>query len=84
MFIPGGFGAAKNLSTFASQGRNLEVDPDLKKALLSFHSEKKPVGICCIGPIIAAKVFEGKGVTVTLGSQGECWPYSGSIGRQME
>lgn len=37
LFIPGGFGAAKNLSNFASQGDKLEVDSDLKNAMLSFH-----------------------------------------------
>lgn len=39
--------------------------------------------MCCISPIIAAKVFGtasgGPGIKMTLGCRGENWPYNGSI-----
>ena len=39
--------------------------------------------MCCISPVIAAKVFGSKsggpGVKLTLGGRGEDWPFNGSI-----
>ena len=84
IFLPGGFGAAKNLSTFAKDGPNLTVDKDLQKILKEFHASKKVIASCCISPVILAKVFgnknHGPGCLLTLGKTGEGWPYSGSIG----
>lgn len=48
-----------------------------------FHSSQKHIGLCCISPIIAAKVFGtasgGPGLKLTLGCRGDNWPYNGSI-----
>ena len=83
IFLPGGFGVAKNLSDFAYHGADMEVDPEIVRVLKDFHLEKKLMGFCCISPIIAAKVFGkksgGPGLVLTLGSVGEHWPYHGSI-----
>ena len=37
--------------------------------------------MCCIAPIIAAKVFGSQGVNLTLGKSGDesQWPYGGSL-----
>lgn len=66
--FPGGFGAAKNLCTFATEGENCSVDPHVAKLLQEAHQAGKPIGLACIAPVIAAKVF-GKTVrpTVTIG-----------------
>ena len=41
------------------------------------------MGLCCIAPVVAAKVFGtnsgGPGVKMTLGSRGDDWPYNGAI-----
>lgn len=37
LIVPGGFGAAKNLSSFASRGSECVVDPDLKRLVLGMH-----------------------------------------------
>ena len=37
ILLPGGFGAAKNLSNFAFKGADMTVNPDVEKALKSFH-----------------------------------------------
>jgi len=55
VIIPGGFGAAKNLSTFGVS-EDPSVDPDLEIALRETHKAGKPIGLCCISPIIAAMV----------------------------
>ena len=54
--IPGGFGAAKNLSDFGFKGADMTVNDQVERVLKDFHSAGKPIGLCCISPIIAAKV----------------------------
>lgn len=80
LVLPGGFGAAKNLSTYADDGAGCKADPDVRAALEAFRKAGKPIGLCCISPVLAARVF-GKGVTVTTGSESERdgrWPYAGT------
>jgi len=81
LVIPGGFGAAKNLSDFGFKGADMEVDPEMSRVLTEFHGSGKPVALCCIAPIVAAKVLGKSGVTLTLGNSGSeaDWPYQGSI-----
>ena len=71
ILMPGGFGAAKNLSNFAFKGGDMTVNPLVEKALKDFHANNKVVGLACIAPIIASRVFGNKfggpGVTLTLG-----------------
>ncbi|XP_061580158.1 glutamine amidotransferase-like class 1 domain-containing protein 3, mitochondrial [Cololabis saira] len=66
VIIPGGFGAAKNLCTWAVQGKDCSVDEGVKAALQAFHSAGKPIGLCCISPVLAAKVFPGCEVTLGI------------------
>nr|XP_057937157.1 glutamine amidotransferase-like class 1 domain-containing protein 3, mitochondrial [Doryrhamphus excisus] len=66
IIFPGGFGAAKNLCTWAVQGKDCSVNAEVKAVLEAFRSEGKPIGLCCISPVIAAKVFPGCEVTVGL------------------
>lgn len=69
--FPGGFGAAKNLSSFAADGAACSVIPDVERVVKEFHQAGKPVGMCCIAPVIAARVLGraagGPGVKVTIG-----------------
>lgn len=70
-FFPGGFGAAKNLCDFAFKGAECAVEPQVERVIKAFHAAGKPVGLCCIAPVIAARVLgtkkNGPGVTVTIG-----------------
>lgn len=79
--FPGGFGAAKNLSDFGFKGADMSVDPEVARILTEFHAAGKPQALCCIAPILAAKVLGKSGVTLTLGNCGaeSDWPYQGSI-----
>ncbi|XP_023594877.1 glutamine amidotransferase-like class 1 domain-containing protein 3, mitochondrial [Trichechus manatus latirostris] len=43
--FPGGFGAAKNLSTFAVDGKDCKVNRDVERVLKEFHSAGKPIGL---------------------------------------
>ncbi|MBS1262578.1 MAG: Glyoxalase ElbB [Calditrichaeota bacterium] len=64
--FPGGFGAAKNLSTFAVDGPDCEVDSEAKRAILEFHGAGKVVTALCIAPAVLAKTFGGAGIKVKL------------------
>jgi len=57
LFVPGGFGAAKNLSDFGFKGAEMEVHQDVNDCIKDFHSNKKYIAMCCISPVIAAKIF---------------------------
>ena len=71
--FPGGFGAAKNLCTFAVSS-DPEADPEAARVLREFRAAGKPVGMCCIAPVLAGIVLakeDGVKVKVTLGEKGE-------------
>jgi len=70
LVLPGGFGAAKNLCSYAFKGEDCEVDPDLKRLLLDCAGAGKPIGAACIAPVALAKAFEGSGrsLTMTIGN----------------
>ena len=67
LIIPGGFGAAKNLSNFATQGNACTVQPDVLALAEAFAEAGKPIGLMCIAPAMAAKIY-GPGVTCTIGN----------------
>jgi len=64
--LPGGFGAAKNLSSLAFDGPNCSVNEDVVKAVKSTAEAGKPIGALCIAPAVIAKIL-GK-VDVTIGN----------------
>lgn len=66
LIMPGGFGAAKNLSDFAIQGAACKVLPDVLSVAQAFAKAHKPIGMMCIAPTMAAQIF-GPGVLCTLG-----------------
>ncbi len=68
MILPGGFGAAKNLSNFAISEENFTVHPEIEKVLKDAHNKGKPIGFICIAPAIAAKVFGKENVEFTIGT----------------
>ncbi|KAL5483899.1 hypothetical protein EMCRGX_G020319 [Ephydatia muelleri] len=77
--FPGGFGAAKNLSTFAVDGDKMTVNKDVERVMREFVEAKKPVGLTCIAPVLAAKVLPGVELTVGHESdEGGKWPYAGT------
>jgi len=66
LIFPGGFGAAKNLSTVAFDGPNAKVNPDVEAAVNAMHKAGKPIGALCIAPAVIAKILGD--VEVTIGS----------------
>lgn len=65
--LPGGMGAARNLSTFAFDGPRMEVIDGVTDAILETYRAKKPVVAMCIAPMVLAKVLGRYEVELTLG-----------------
>ena len=57
LLFPGGFGAAKNLSTWAFEEAGASVLPGVEKAINDMVSLKKPVGALCISPVLLARIL---------------------------
>jgi enhancing lycopene biosynthesis protein 2 len=67
LILPGGFGAAKNLCTFATQGADCTAHPEVARLVREMHEVRKPLGFMCIAPAVAARVLGG-GVELTIGN----------------
>ena len=70
LIIPGGFGAAKNLSTFAVDGTSMKLNADVAAMVKSVHEQGKPVGLICIAPAMSPLLF-GDGVECTIGNDAD-------------
>ena len=57
LFIPGGFGAAKNLCDFAFKGPDCQVHPEVARLIREVVAAKKPLAAVCIAPALVAKVL---------------------------
>ncbi len=64
LIFPGGFGAAKNLSTVAFKGAEADVHTEVEKAVKTMLQAKKPIGALCISPAFIAKILGDVKVTI--------------------
>ncbi|QWT39101.1 isoprenoid biosynthesis glyoxalase ElbB [Dickeya dadantii] len=67
LIVPGGFGAAKNLSDFATRGADCEIDNELKILTREIHKKNKPMGFICIAPAMLPKLLDTS-VQLTIGN----------------
>ncbi|MBJ2129959.1 isoprenoid biosynthesis glyoxalase ElbB [Alteromonas sp. IB21] len=70
LILPGGFGAAKNLCTFAVDGANCTFNEDVLNVCEAFARAKKPAAYACIAPALAAKVY-GNQTKMTIGNDND-------------
>ena len=77
LVLPGGFGAAKNLTKWAFKGPDGDILPDVKRIINEMVHLGKPVCGLCMGPTVIAKALEGSGVkaSLTVGSTETPSPY---------
>lgn len=64
LIFPGGFGAAKNLSTVAIDGPSASVNLYVENAVKQMVDLKKPIGALCIAPAFIAKILGDVNVTI--------------------
>ena len=79
LVIPGGFGAAKNLCTYAIDGvDNYDIDDGVRKMILDCIESRTVIGLACISPMLLPKVMNG--IKFTVGkSEGEEFPHAGTV-----
>jgi enhancing lycopene biosynthesis protein 2 len=69
VLLPGGFGAAKNLCTFATEGAVCRVHPEVEAFLRDAYALRKPIAAMCIAPVVLARLFgHGGKPSVTIGN----------------
>lgn len=68
LIIPGGFGAAKNLSDFAVKGPDGTVHPEVRRLITELADQKKPIGALCIAPATLAMALCERTPKVTIGN----------------
>ncbi|HHX8371599.1 TPA: isoprenoid biosynthesis glyoxalase ElbB [Vibrio alginolyticus] len=67
LLLPGGFGAAKNLTDFAVSGAECSINTHVAQACRAFANAKKPAGYLCISPVIIPMIYE-QSVKGTVGN----------------
>ncbi|WP_372679395.1 isoprenoid biosynthesis glyoxalase ElbB [Desulfosarcina sp.] len=68
LIIPGGFGAAKNLSDFAVNGPEAQVHPQVQRLLADMAGCSKPIGALCIAPATLTRALSERSPQVTIGN----------------
>ncbi|WP_417334746.1 isoprenoid biosynthesis glyoxalase ElbB [Halobacteriovorax marinus] len=68
LLIPGGFGVAKNLCTFAFDGASAKATAKVTEVITNFNDQQKPIGAICIAPALISLVLGHKGIEVTIGT----------------
>lgn len=69
LILPGGFGAAKNLSEFAFKGPESAVNPQVQQLLQAMIAADKPIGALCIAPATVGMALKEKKPLVTVGKE---------------
>jgi len=67
----GGFGVAKNLSSYAFDGAEYDADPATVNLIQSAHNAAVPQGFMCIAPVLAARALGAQHVTLTIGNDAD-------------
>jgi enhancing lycopene biosynthesis protein 2 len=84
LVLPGGYGAAKNLCDFATQGAACSVHPGVEALVRAVHAARKPIGAICIAPALIAKVLGGEGPRLTIGDDADTAKALGELGCRHE
>ena len=77
LVIPGGFGSAKNFTTWAFEGPNGSILLEIKELIQQCISDKKPIAALCVSPVIVGLALNQSDLqaTMTLGTDKEKSPY---------
>ena len=70
LVIPGGFGSAKNFTSWAFNGPASAILPEVKLLLVNLVNIGKPICALCVSPVVVAKALEGSATKaeLTIGS----------------
>jgi len=57
LVFPGGYGVTMNLSDYATHPQKPTVHTEVARLMREMHAARKPIGLACIAPVLAAAVF---------------------------
>lgn len=77
LLIPGGFGSAKNFTTWAFEGNKSTILPIIKLLLINLINVGKPIVALCVSPVVLAKALQDSEISLhmTIGSTTDASPY---------
>lgn len=77
LVIPGGFGSAKNFTSWAFEGPEGSILPEVKLLLVNMINIGRPIAALCVSPVVVAKALEDSTFkpAMTLGSDEASSPY---------
>ena len=77
LVIPGGFGSAKNFTSWAFSGPEGTILPEVKLLIVNLINIGKPIVALCVSPVVLSKALEGSDIEslMTIGSDKESSPY---------
>ena len=81
LLVPGGFGAAKNLTDFAVNGAECSINTHVKSACRDFAQANKPAGYLLIAPTIIPMIYDN-GVKATIGNDEDTAAAYNALGGQ--
>lgn len=78
LVIPGGFGSAKNFTSWAFNGPDGKIRSDIKLLIVNLINIGKPIVALCVSPVVLAKAMEDSSIhlNMTIGSKKSASPYS--------
>ncbi|MBK8207255.1 MAG: isoprenoid biosynthesis glyoxalase ElbB [Planctomycetes bacterium] len=68
LVLPGGYGAALNLSDFAAKGAKATVNAEVARLVREVHKAGKPICAICIAPAVIARVLGDEHPVLTIGN----------------
>lgn len=84
LILVGGYGAAKNLCTYAADGTGATVNPDVERLISQMNALGKPIGAMCIAPVVVALSLHNQKraqpLTMTIGSDADTVRNLGVLG----
>ena len=66
LVIPGGFGSAKNFSSWAFDGENARILPEVKLLIVNLLNVGKPIVALCVSPVVLALAMNDVAVSLNL------------------
>lgn len=77
LWLPGGFGVAKNLTQWAFKGPETLIEPSVEGAIQGFIRAGKPVAALCMAPTTVARALKGSSYqpNLTIGNTEQESPY---------
>ena len=78
LVIPGGFGSAKNFTSWAFEGPQGRIRSDVKLLIVNLINIGKPIVALCVSPVVLAKAMQDSNIqlNLTIGSSKSNSPYT--------